>query len=106
MHHTGLELGDLLWSLFRPLRRMELSISDIKDITWDYEALSRLVLPDGIKELALAFAQSQIKRDHAFDDVIQGKGRGVIKLLSGPPGMGKTFTVEAVADTMQVPFYI
>jgi AAA+ superfamily predicted ATPase len=26
-------------------------------------------------------------------------------LLSGPPGVGKTLTAEAVADTMRVPLY-
>jgi len=27
-------------------------------------------------------------------------------LLSGPPGVGKTLTAEAVAETMQVPLYM
>lgn len=27
-------------------------------------------------------------------------------LLSGPPGVGKTLTAEAVAETMQVPLYV
>jgi SpoVK/Ycf46/Vps4 family AAA+-type ATPase len=65
-----------------------------------------LVLPDDTKDLVLAFAQSQIQRELTFDDVIQGKRRGVIMLLSGPPGVEMTLTAEAVAETMQVPLYV
>ena len=41
-----------------------------------------------------------------FDDVVQGKGRGVILQLSGPPGVGKTLTAESVAEAMRVPLYV
>jgi AAA+ superfamily predicted ATPase len=40
-----------------------------------------------------------------FDDVVRGKGRGIILQLSGPPGVGKTLTAESVAEVMQVPLY-
>ncbi|KAF7519891.1 hypothetical protein G7054_g12948 [Neopestalotiopsis clavispora] len=33
-----------------------------------------------------------------FDDLIEGKGKGLIVLLHGPPGVGKTFTAESIAD--------
>ncbi|KAG9996491.1 P-loop containing nucleoside triphosphate hydrolase protein, partial [Aureobasidium melanogenum] len=42
----------------------------------------------------------------AYDDVIQGKGRGIILLLCGPPGVGKTLTAESVAEHMQVPLFV
>ena len=41
-----------------------------------------------------------------FDDFIQGKGRGIIKLSSSPPGVGKTLIAESVAETIRVPLYI
>ncbi len=37
------------------------------------------------------------------DDVILGKGQGLITLLSGPPGTGKTLTAEAIADRNRRP---
>lgn len=38
--------------------------------------------------------------------MIEGKGKGIIILLSGPPGVGKTLTAESVAEEMKVPLYI
>jgi len=38
------------------------------------------------------------KGDSDFDDVVKGKGKGLIGLLCGPPGCGKTLTAEAVAE--------
>jgi SpoVK/Ycf46/Vps4 family AAA+-type ATPase len=40
-----------------------------------------------------------------IDDVITGKGLGLIILLSRPPGTGKTLTAEAVADKTRRPLY-
>jgi ATP-dependent Lon protease len=36
-------------------------------------------------------------------DVIQGKGNGLILLLHGGPGTGKTFTAEGVAEFAEKP---
>ena len=78
----------------------------ICDITWNNSAFDSLVLPSDQKDLILAFAKSQVQNSQVFDDVIQGKGKGMIMLLSGPPGVGKTLTAEAVAENMHVPLYI
>ena len=40
-----------------------------------------------------------------MDDVIVGKGQGLVHLLSGPPGTGKTLLAEAVADRTRRPLY-
>jgi AAA+ superfamily predicted ATPase len=55
--------------------------------------------------LLLAIAKAQSKQLDGFDDVVRGKGRGIILQLSGPPGVGKTLTAESVDEVMKVPLY-
>jgi hypothetical protein len=82
-----------------------LAVNHIKPIIWN-DAFSNLVLPHQEKDLLLAFAQSKIKSSEIyFDDFVDGKGRGIIILLSGSPGVGKTLTAESIAEKMQVPLY-
>lgn len=56
--------------------------------------------------MILGFTSVKQSYRSQFDDVIEGKGRGIIILLSGPPGVGKTLTAESVAEQMKVPLYI
>ncbi|CAG8970662.1 hypothetical protein HYALB_00003416 [Hymenoscyphus albidus] len=93
----GYSLKDKNW--------FNLQLSNVTDIVWNNQAFSSLVLPEDTKDLVRAFAHSQIQQEQDFDDVIQGKGRGVIMLLSGPPGVGKTLTAEAVAEVTRIPLY-
>lgn len=85
---------------------MKFPIGGIKEIHWNEQAFDSLVAPPEQKDLILAFAQTQAKNKDCFDDVISGKGRGIIMLLSGPPGVGKTLTAESVAEVMKVPLYV
>ncbi|KAL5435304.1 hypothetical protein PMIN07_006606 [Paraphaeosphaeria minitans] len=81
-------------------------VNCVKQIEWQKDAFDRLVLPKNQKELILGFTESQQKHRAEFDDVIEGKGRGMIILLCGPPGVGKTLTAESVAEQMKVPLYM
>jgi SpoVK/Ycf46/Vps4 family AAA+-type ATPase len=81
-------------------------VNCVKEIKWQNDAFDRLVLPENQKELILGFTQSQQEHRAEFDDVIEGKGRGMIILLCGPPGVGKTLTAESVAEEMKVPLYM
>jgi len=83
---------------------LDFYVDNISEVVWNTDAYERLVLPQDQKDLILAFSESQIEST-TFDDVISGKGKGVICLLSGPPGVGKTLTAEAVAEHMRVPLH-
>jgi len=80
-------------------------VNSVREIEWNTAAFSSLVLPSNSKELILGFTETQRKLKDTFDDVIEGKGRGIILLLCGPPGVGKTLTAESVAEEMRVPLY-
>lgn len=82
-----------------------MDIDGLSEIEWNYEAFDNLVVPDHEKQLAWDFVESKTKSNEAFDDFIQDKGRGIIILMFGPPGVGKTFTAEAVAERANVPLY-
>ncbi|KAF2122424.1 P-loop containing nucleoside triphosphate hydrolase protein [Lophiotrema nucula] len=94
----GYSLKKKQWLLFY--------IDLVKDITFNDNAFESLVLLEDQKELILSFAESQAMNSSTFDDVISGKGRGHITLLSGPPGVGKTLTAESVSEHMHAPLYM
>ncbi|KAJ5109329.1 hypothetical protein N7456_006004 [Penicillium angulare] len=97
----GYALKNKRWTTFQ--------LDGVKDIVWDDRAFDSLVLPHSehnMKRLILALTRSQSKGGVSFDDVITGKGRGMIFLLRGPPGVGKTLTAESVAEVMRVPLYV
>ncbi|EMT64216.1 hypothetical protein FOC4_g10010707 [Fusarium odoratissimum] len=85
------------WGLF--------DIELIKDVLWSSTAFDQLVLPHDYKRIIQAFVGAQMSGLDNFDDVIKGKGRGIIMLLSGEPGTGKTLTAESVSEIMQKPLY-
>ncbi|KAK8063522.1 hypothetical protein PG996_008174 [Apiospora saccharicola] len=61
-------------------------------------AFDQLVLPDGHKQMVKSLIAQHFKgkREHTEDDeysdIIRGKGKGLVILLHGAPGVGKTTT--------------
>ena len=80
---------------------VNLSIDDICAVKWNKSAYDRLVLPFRTKELVRALvmvktSQRGVKQSLGLagkrEDIISGKGNGLIMLLHGGPGTGKTLT--------------
>lgn len=69
-------------------------VDSLGPISWNAEAFERLVFPESHKNLILAFVTNYGQSIAHSDDVIDGKGHGLVIPLSGPPGTGKTSTVE------------
>lgn len=86
-------------------RWMQFYVDNVHEIDFQEGAFASLVLSQERKDMILSFAQSQVKNRDSFDDVVRGKGKGIIMLLSGGPGIGKTLTAEVVAEEMRVPLY-
>lgn len=67
-------------------------VQQIEDINFHSDTFAKLVLLQEKKEIIAALVRSWEKGAEGFDDLIKGKGKGLIFLLHGPPGVGKTFT--------------
>ena len=97
----GFSLGDKTWGAF--------AVSQVDSISWNDTIMDSLVLDserkDFIHALVRAHGQKEVGNE-AFDDFVRDKGRGLIGLLSGPPGVGKTLTAEAVAEIARRPLYM
>lgn len=76
-------------------------------MVWNDTAYEHLVYEEQHKDLVLSFVENhgQHGQRKAAEDVIIGKGQGLIILLSGPPGTGKTLMAEAVADRTHRPLF-
>jgi hypothetical protein len=83
-----------------------LDITKLHDIPWAERAFDNLVMAQDEKDLLLALVdRDQFSDCKTFDDFIGGKGQGMIMLLCGPPGVGKTLTAESVAEHLRRPLY-
>lgn len=85
-----------------------------------YDGFDRLVLPPGHKDIVRALVKTHARKPESIErpsldrmptsslrdfDVVKGKGRGLIILLHGAPGVGKTSTAECVAANVGKPLF-
>ncbi|TGJ82867.1 hypothetical protein E0Z10_g5894 [Xylaria hypoxylon] len=79
----------------------------INDVKWNKEAFQKIVMNRKVKDLIQALVSNQLaaETDTFSTDIIEGKGNGLILLLHGSPGTGKTLTAESVAEIAEKPLY-
>lgn len=82
----------------------DLAADRISDVVWNQEAFQSLVIERREKDLIQALVMNQIEAEKSTD-LISGKGNGLILLLHGGPGTGKTLTAESVAEIAKKPLY-
>ncbi|KAJ5726047.1 uncharacterized protein N7483_007404 [Penicillium malachiteum] len=101
----GFVLRSRKWATF--------DIESISDVQYT-DGWQNLVINESIKETVLAMVENHESVPNKNDgrgrslpsvDLIQGKGKGLIILLHGEPGVGKTSTAECVADHTKRPLF-
>ncbi|KAI1146151.1 hypothetical protein F4825DRAFT_441591 [Nemania diffusa] len=74
-------------------------------------AFDRLELPEGHRQMVKSLVTQHFRNRHAMfakydqSDLVRGKGKGLIILLHGAPGVGKTTTAEGVAELFKKPLF-
>ncbi|KAJ6571786.1 P-loop containing nucleoside triphosphate hydrolase protein [Mycena capillaripes] len=95
----GFSFAEKMW--------FQMFIDNFSEIEWNEASFDRLVLPEASKTLIRALVSSHLRvEDSKFDDIIKGKGRGLVTVLHGSPGVGKTLTAECIAEHTRRPLYV
>lgn len=95
----GFAFSEKLW--------LEFTVSGIRDVEWNKGAYDSLVLPESHKSIVKSLVTShKFSAAKNIDDVISGKGKGLVAVLHGPPGTGKTLTAEGIAELLKCPLYM
>lgn len=93
-----------------------LNIDSLRTLERHSDGFESLILPPGVARLVESlvkthdpqnmpsFSSSKCEREHQVD-LVGGKGKGLIILLHGAPGVGKTSTAECVADYTHRPLF-
>lgn len=82
----------------------DLMADRVADVKWNKEAFQKVVIDRKAKDLIRALVSNQLAAE-VSTDLIAGKGNGLILLLHGSPGTGKTLTAESVAEIAEKPLY-
>lgn len=92
-------------NLLKPIRR-EVGVFENLRIQRDYKDVVRGLVMSHFQKKELERRYADAATEGPGQDLIQGKGRGLVVLLHGVPGVGKTATAEAVAMENQKPLFV
>lgn len=83
-------------------KRLRVHVGNLTEYAYDHSIRNKLILPTRNARLIDTLL---VERESSFADVVRGKSGGVIVLLQGPPGCGKTLTAEVYAEALERPLY-
>jgi hypothetical protein len=88
---------------FRQRKWYLFAISHLTPVIWNLDAFSKVAMDAQKRNLIQSLVKSHWDGPETFDDVVNGKGKGLVGHLSGNPGVGKTLTAEAIAEITKRP---
>lgn len=92
-------------NFLKPIRRQPGVFENLK-ILKDYKDIVRGLVASHFQRKAFERRYIDISTSGPSQDLIQNKGRGLVVLLHGVPGVGKTATAEAVAMEYRKPLFV
>ncbi|KAF5249410.1 hypothetical protein FANTH_5291 [Fusarium anthophilum] len=103
-HQLLLLCPDALAYGLRRKHWMLISLDHVQESAPSDESISNLIIAqDELKTIQALSNRQTSEIRHWSADCIEGKGSGQIILLHGPPGVGKTHTVEAISEWLHRP---
>lgn len=105
--------NEILGFIFRSRKWATFDIDLLEEVSYK-DGWDSLVIPDSHKTTVLALVNNhahtsqtnkKVTSTHVSMDLVRGKGNGLIILLHGEPGVGKTSTAECVADHTKRPLF-
>ncbi|KAH8744233.1 P-loop containing nucleoside triphosphate hydrolase protein, partial [Hyaloscypha finlandica] len=88
---------------------VKLYVQNLSEIAWRTSPFDFLELEAEKKGMVKDLVENYDSEEafEGFDDIVQGKGKGLIFLLHGEPGLGKTLTAETIAEhTKRALYYL
>lgn len=80
-------------------------VTQLGPVTCTSDPFKKLVMSDEYKLVVESMVDSHLG-EGLFSDIVKDKGRGLVVLLHGGPGTGKTLTAECVAEKKMRPLYM
>ena len=81
--------------------RLRIHVEYVTEYVYRTNLSDNLILPDKVK----SFVELLLSSKSAFQDIVAGKGAGMVVLCAGPSGTGKTLTAEVYAESRSRPLY-
>lgn len=88
----------------KPIKREKTTFDKLK-ISIDHKTMIQSLVHEHFQKKDAQEKGRTKQLEMSDQDFIRGKGRGLVLLLHGAPGVGKTATAEAVADVYKKPLF-